>query len=62
MDSYTCHCTGWSVGIIVQLEDGCQVKRHDHLRPRLEDTPSIIPAQDFGLGAEFFHLLQQLSL
>ena len=43
------------VSLIFQSEDGCQVKRHqDHLRPRLEDTPSVIPAQGSGIGVEFF--------
>ena len=45
------------VSFIVQLEDRRQVKQHqDHLRPRLEDTPLIVPAQDSGLGVEFFPL------
>ena len=43
------------VSLIFQSEDGCQVKRHqDHLRHRLEDTPSVIPAQGSGIGVEFF--------
>ena len=45
------------VSFIFRLEDGREIKRHkDHLRLRLEDTPSIIPAQDSGLDAEFFPL------
>ena len=51
------------VSFIVQLEDGRQVKRHqDHLRPRWEDTPSIISADNSGLGAEFFPLTPTTQL